>query len=86
VKVAELKLVVDANAAEMRAGFADTKTEFARVRRAMREIADETRRHFDVVAENIISRVELILEGFDARVDQKIAACEQRLTRKFSKR
>jgi hypothetical protein len=47
---------------EIRAGTAET----AELRREMRETAEETRRHFDVVGESIRSDVRAVAEGVAA--------------------
>ena len=104
MEVEELKQVVDANAAEMRAGFAGVKEQFARVderfaemreemaelRQELKTESAETRRYIGVVAEELISNFAAVVDDLERRVDQKIdqkiAASEARLTRKFSKR
>ncbi|MGH7415871.1 MAG: hypothetical protein ACREKJ_16880, partial [Candidatus Rokuibacteriota bacterium] len=51
---------------EIRAGAVETADLRRDLRREMRETAEETRRHFDVVAESILTDVRAVAEGVAA--------------------
>ena len=98
MKVAELKQVVDANAVEMREGFAKVEDDFIDMRREMRAgfalmerriqaSQTELSRQMDNVMEHLMDRVAVVAEAtVEAQIDRKIAASEVRMTRKFGKR
>lgn len=100
MKVAELKQVVDANAVEMREGFAEVREQFAKVdarfeaidrrfdavERRIDESARDTRHQLGVMIEDLLGRFTAFTENVEAMMDRKIAESELRAERKFVKR
>jgi hypothetical protein len=64
MKVAELKQVVDANAVEMREGFANVREEFADVRKEMREGFARVHEKFAKVDDDFIDMRREMRAGF----------------------
>ena len=67
-----LEARIDSSAADLRR---DLREEIARS-------AAETRRHFDVVAEHVLSRVQLVAEGV-AMVDQNVDRLRAEVDQRF---
>lgn len=65
---AEITASAEATRSELRSEIAASKAE---LREEISRSAAETRRHFDVVMERVVSRVQLVAEGV-AMVDQKV--------------
>jgi hypothetical protein len=63
---AYLDTALDGLRREIRAGAAETAELRRELRQEMREMAEETRRHFDVVGESIRSDVRALAEGVAA--------------------
>jgi len=85
MKVAELKQVVDDNAAEMREGFADVRTDIANVRTEMRDGFAAVDRRFAAVEQrlaNVDERFEAADKRFDSierRMDDHAAQTQYRI-------
>ncbi len=85
----ELRQEIQGSAAEVRRELREEiHASAAEVRRELREdihaSAAETRRHFDVVAEGMLSKVQLVAEGLVA-VDEKIERFHDEVRREFKK-
>ena len=72
----ELRGLIEANAAEMRQGFA-----------AMRQGFAEMRRHFDVVAENFDTKIDFVVEGLmnlDEKMVREIGGVREEMRQGFA--